>query len=136
MRQPIFTLLILLSLLFTTVSQSMAAQGLLLSADIAFDLQSGRAHSDTVNETLSNDETLNSNENSNSDDCCDVPCCENECICAANSCLLTLYLHPALLNSTILIQAESTLEHRVSFPRTRVASLFRPPILPFEYAVS
>lgn len=76
------------------------------------------------------------NDNGNSiasekvDDCCEVECCENECICPVNTCASFVYLDNNLLSSDGVFLSESALSSEITGTHFIAASLYRPPILP------
>lgn len=62
------------------------------------------------------------------DNCCDVECCEGECICPANTCASALYVNMAFLQSIFTMLSESTLGLTQKQPHFIASSLYRPPI--------
>lgn len=61
-------------------------------------------------------------------ECCEVDCCENECICPANSCASTVYLKLNLPLIELVVLSESLLPLAIKQTHFIASLLHRPPI--------
>ncbi|WP_158678123.1 hypothetical protein [Pseudoalteromonas sp. T1lg23B] len=64
----------------------------------------------------------------NSDGCCEVECCEEQCICPANTCISFLYIENISMHSNLVGLVESILPLHTATTRAFITSLYRPPI--------
>lgn len=64
----------------------------------------------------------------NNDDCCQVQCCEGDCICPGNMCAFTVYLDNYLDILALPTLNEPSFSLIAQRPNFIVSSLYRPPI--------
>ncbi|MDU0356176.1 hypothetical protein RS130_21890 [Paraglaciecola aquimarina] len=62
------------------------------------------------------------------DDCCDIDCCEGDCFCPANACTSMVYVDNTLALSKLILNSELALSFVQASPQYIVSSLYRPPI--------
>ncbi|MCF6457313.1 hypothetical protein [Pseudoalteromonas sp. MMG024] len=115
MFKPFVQLVVLITLLFAFTGQAVANH-FALSVESLNDTH-----------TISSQIDVTSNGSEESDDCCDVECCESDCICPANTCASFLYLSPLAQHPVQLIN-NTFHQHYMSSPLSRIESPFRPPI--------
>ena len=118
MFKALSQLLFMIILLVAFVGQTMA-YSLMASYDSISELQTSTQ--------LQSSSTAH-NESSSENDCCDVECCESECICPANACASMVYLDSNLPISDLAVISEPL--NLLSTQATVVIarSLYRPPI--------
>ncbi|OHU95330.1 hypothetical protein [Pseudoalteromonas byunsanensis] len=63
-----------------------------------------------------------------SDDCCEIECCEDDCICPANTCITFLYIENPVMHSNLVNLTEPVLPANSTATRAFATSLYRPPI--------
>ena len=116
-----FQLLLTIAILVAFIGQTMAYH-FMVSYDLTLE-----QHSQTQQQIFDIDSVDTSE---NIDDCCDVECCENECICPVNACASIAYLTNYLNLSEIALLSEPMLLLAIKDTRFIATYLYRPPILP------
>ncbi|MDQ9093489.1 hypothetical protein RC083_18120 [Pseudoalteromonas haloplanktis] len=71
---------------------------------------------------------IKASEAQETDDCCDVECCEINCICPANTCMPALYLPTAICSAQVIVQNHPSLKLNAKHPISISAFVYRPPI--------
>jgi len=69
-----------------------------------------------------------SNASEDTDLCCEVECCESECICPANTCASSAYLDNSLPLSGVVFLSEPQFSLATKTTHFIATSLYRPPI--------
>lgn len=64
-----------------------------------------------------------------SDDCCDVECCNTDCICIANACSFVVYLNMQLSETYPLLFGESVFFQPIKLTNSILSIVYRPPII-------
>ncbi|GAA6172857.1 hypothetical protein NBRC116592_25270 [Colwellia sp. KU-HH00111] len=102
---------------------------------VAFVGQTMADHFISSNTTLSEhftkiqvDIIVNDRVNALDDDCCEVECCENQCICPANACASIAYIDNNLPLTESMALSDPLLTLATKATYFIAASLYRPPI--------
>ena len=148
MHKPLIKFLLMISVLFSYVGQTMAyhviamGDGTLeqsaLSKSTNNKQQANNQPQENIkqqtnakqqtNIALLTQDTHSENQSESVDDCCDVECCESECICPSNTCAANAYLLSSLPLSDFVLLSESLLLLKGQASHFIASSLYRPPI--------
>lgn len=119
MLKRLSKLLITITMLFAFVGQTMAYH--IVASDERVSAKKVKIYQQTVVNDKDEHSTLD-------DDCCDVECCENDCICPANTCATIAYLEDYRPLSEFVILGEALLSLATQSTRFIATSHYRPPI--------
>lgn len=121
MQRPLSKLLLMITMLIAFVGQTMAYH-FMASYDSSFE-----QHIEIPQKTIINDNS-SANPSESIDDCCEVECCESDCICPANACASIAYLDSRLLLSDIMVLSEPLLSLATKDTYFIASPFYRPPI--------
>lgn len=121
MLTPLSKLLIIIIMLLSFTGQAMASQFVVSNQQTTSTLQQ-------LTPSLTH-KTVDSQSNESNDEvCCDIECCEGECICPANTCASFVFLDLFITSTEMRLLSEQVIKSHSHSPQSIIATPFRPPI--------
>ncbi|MDK2595605.1 hypothetical protein [Pseudoalteromonas obscura] len=121
MLKPISQVFIIIAMLIAFVGQAMA-----YNFTMSFEQASTSLDLAQASQTLADHSGKTGA--SETDDCCEVECCENDCVCPGNACVSLMYLSTDMQSAQVVKHSELVINIDIGRPIPMTDSLFRPPI--------